>query len=103
MIFFCPCLEVGTVIGNVTELASIQTGLSTSTKVVMGGGDVQLGAAGLGVVELGQTAILGGSFWQQITNIDSNAKLPEDMSLRVNPHVIPNQSQAEGITFFLVV
>ncbi len=97
---FCPCLEVGTVIGNVTELASIQTGLSTSTKVVMGGGDVQLGAAGLGVVELGQTAILGGSFWQQITNIDSNAKLPEDMSLRVNPHVIPNQSQAEGITFF---
>lgn len=97
---FSPCVEVGTVIGTVTQNASEETGLSQNTKVVMGGGDVQLGSAGLGVVELGQSAILGGSFWQQITNIDSNAKLPLNMSLRVNPHVIPNQSQAEGITFF---
>ncbi len=97
---FCPCYEVGTPIGSVSKEASIETGLSTNTKVVTGGGDVQLGSAGLGLVELGQTAILGGSFWQQITNISSNAKMPENMSLRVNPHVIQNQSQAEGITFF---
>jgi len=97
---FCPCYEVGTVIATVSDEASNETGLSTSTKVVTGGGDVQLGSAGLGLIDLGQTAILGGSFWQQITNISSDAKLPENMSLRVNPHVIPNQSQAEGITFF---
>jgi len=97
---FCPCYEVGTHIGSVSKEASIETGLSINTKVVTGGGDVQLGSAGLGLVELGQTAILGGSFWQQITNISSDAKLPENMSLRVNPHVIQNQSQAEGITFF---
>ncbi|WP_372998743.1 autoinducer-2 kinase [Sulfurimonas sp.] len=97
---FVPCVEVGTPIGNVTKEASAIAGLSTNTKVVMGGGDVQLGSAGLGVVEVGDVAILGGSFWQQVVNIPSNTEPPKDMSIRVNPHVIPGQSQAEGITFF---
>ena len=97
---FPKTLEVGTLMGNVTEEASTVTGLSTNTKVVMGGGDVQLGSAGLGVVDLGQVAILGGSFWQQVVNIKSDTIPPQDMSVRINPHVIPNQSQAEGITFF---
>jgi len=97
---FPEVLEVGTLMGGVSEDASIVTGLSTNVKVVMGGGDVQLGSAGLGVVDIGQVAILGGSFWQQIVNIESNTPPPKDMNIRVNPHVIPNQSQAEGITFF---
>lgn len=97
---FPPVLETGTVMGTVTEKASKQTGLDTSTKVVMGGGDVQLGAAGLGVVKEGQVAILGGSFWQQVVNIKSETLPPEDMGIRVNPHVIEGLSQAEGITFF---
>jgi len=84
----------------VTVNAAELTGLSTSTKVVIGGGDVQLGAAGLGVVKEGQVAILGGSFWQQVVNISSETVPPENMSVRVNPHVIKGLSQAEGITFF---
>ena len=97
---FPPSLEPGTVMGTVTVNAAKLTGLSTSTKVVMGGGDVQLGAAGLGVVKEGQVAILGGSFWQQVVNIKSDVAPPKDMSIRVNPHVIKGLSQAEGITFF---
>ncbi len=97
---FPPCYESGTVIGNVTETAAKETTLSTTTKVVMGGGDVQLGSAGLGIVKEGQAAILGGSFWQQIVNIKSTTPPPEDMGIRINPHVIPGLSQAEGITFF---
>ena len=93
-------LEPGTVMGNVTVNASELTGLSITTKVVMGGGDVQFGAAGLGVVKEGQVAILGGSFWQQVVNINSNTLPPKDMSIRVNPHVVEGLSQAEGITFF---
>jgi len=89
--------EVGEVIGNVTNTSS---GLDSSTLVVQGGGDVQLGSAGLGVVELGDVAVLGGSFWQQVVNISSTTIPPKDMGIRVNPHVIPSQSQAEGITFF---
>jgi autoinducer 2 (AI-2) kinase len=97
---FTPVFESGTVIGNVTLKASKETGLSVTTKVVAGGGDVQLGSAGLSIVNQGDVAILGGSFWQQIVNIDASTKPPKDKSIRVNPHVIPAQSQAEGITFF---
>ena len=97
---FTPCYEVGTVIGTVKEDISKEVNLSTDTKVVMGGGDVQLGSAGLGVVNIGDVAILGGSFWQQIVNISKDTTPPKDMSIRVNPHVISDQSQAEGITFF---
>jgi autoinducer 2 (AI-2) kinase len=94
---FPATYEVGEVIGKVTNPTC---GLESFTLVVQGGGDVQLGSAGLGVVELGDVAILGGSFWQQIVNIKSDITPPQDMSVRVNPHVVPNQSQAEGITFF---
>lgn len=97
---FCPCYETGSVIGSVSEEASKETGLSTKTKVVIGGGDVQLGSAGLGVVDDGQVAILGGSFWQQIVNIPSRMSPPKNMNIRVNPHVVHGLSQAEGITFF---
>jgi len=94
---FPKVYEVGEVIGHVLDNVC---GLDSSTLVTMGGGDVQLGSAGLGVVELGDVAILGGSFWQQVVNISSSNIPPKDMSIRVNPHVIPQQSQAEGITFF---
>ena len=97
---FPPCLEVGTLMGTVSAKASRESGLSTKTKVVMGGGDVQLGSAGLGVVNIGDVAVLGGSFWQQVVNIPSEMLPLEDMLIRVNPHVIDGQSQAEGITFF---
>ena len=97
---FPPVYEVGEVIGSVSEVAANDTGLSTTTKVVMGGGDVQLGSAGLGVVDEGDVAVLGGSFWQQVVNIKSDVAPPKDMSVRVNPHVIDGLSQAEGITFF---
>ena len=94
---FPPVYETGTIIGNVVNKES---GLHHSTKVVMGGGDVQLGSAGLGVTDFGQVAILGGSFWQQVVNINSYTKPPKDISMRINPHVIEGLSQAEGITFF---
>ncbi len=97
---FPPCYETGTVLGRVLDQVCQLTGLSPNTKVVTGGGDVQLGCAGLGVVNAGDTAVLGGSFWQQVVNIPSLVQPPKDMSIRVNPHVVKNLSQAEGITFF---
>ena len=96
---FPPVYESGTIIGEVTKKASAETGLAAGTPVVMGGGDVQLGSAGLGVVEPGEVAVLGGTFWQQLVNMPT-AKTDPNMDIRVNPHVIPGISQAEGITFF---
>ena len=97
---FPQVYEPSEIIGKVTTRASGQSGLSEDTIVVMGGGDVQLGSIGLGVVNEGDVAILGGSFWQQVVNISSSTLPPQDMSIRVNPHVINGLSQAEGITFF---
>ena len=96
---FPPVYESGTIIGEVTRKASEETGLAVGTAVVLGGGDVQLGSAGLGVVEPGEVAVLGGTFWQQLVNMPT-AKTDPNMDIRVNPHVIPGISQAEGITFF---
>ncbi len=97
---FPEVVEPGEMVGEVTARAAAECGLAEGTPVVMGGGDVQLGAAGLGVVEEGQCAVLGGTFWQQVVNISADTPPPEDMGIRVNPHVIAGQSQAEGITFF---
>ncbi len=68
------------------------------TPVVMGGGDVQLGCLGLGVVRAGQTAVLGGTFWQQVVNLPQVRTDPQ-MNIRVNLHVIPGMAQAESISF----
>ncbi len=93
---FPPTYESGEVIGQVKEGVC---SLSSTTKVVMGGGDVQLASVGLGVVNEGDVAVIGGSFWQQVVNI-KNPTPPKDMSVRINPHVVKGMSQAEGITFF---
>jgi autoinducer-2 kinase len=97
---FVSIRESGEVLGYINAKASEETGLSTKTLVVMGGGDVQIGTAGLGASKLGDAVILGGSFWQQVVNIPSDAILSDAMLLRVNPHVVRGMSQAEGITFF---
>jgi len=96
---FPPVYETGTQIGEVTSKAAEQTGLAKGTPIIMGGGDVQLGSAGLGVVEKDQVAILGGTFWQQLVNMDKPMVHP-NMDIRVNPHVIEGLTQAEGISFF---
>ncbi len=94
-----PVAETGTLLGHVTAEAADACGLATGTVVAMGGGDVQLGTLGLGVVEPGETAVLGGTFWQQVVNLPQPQVDPA-MNIRVNPHVIPGMAQAEAISFF---
>lgn len=95
---FPKILEPGTVLGGVTSRASAETGLAEGTAVVVGGGDAQLGALGLGVVNPADTAIVGGSFWQQMVNLDG-LKTDPDMRIRIDAHVIADLWQAEGIVF----
>lgn len=97
---FPRSVEPGTVIGQISAKAEKDTGLPQCLPVVMGGGDVQLGCVGLGVVRPGQTAVLGGTFWQQLVNLAKPVTDPE-MNIRVNPHAVPGLSQAEGIGFFI--
>lgn len=94
-----PVKETGTLLGHVTKQAAKLSGLMEGTPVVMGGGDVQLGCLGLGIVRPSQTAVLGGTFWQQVVNLPEPVTDP-NMNTRINPHVIPGMVQAESISFF---
>lgn len=73
--------------------------MKSGTPVVVGGGDVQLGCAGLGITEPSQAAVIGGTFWQQVVNLPKPVTDPE-MNVRINPHVVTNLAQAESISFF---
>lgn len=90
--------EPGTVIGNVTAKAATETGLSESTRVVLGGGDAQLAALSMGLTKPGQAAIVAGTFWQQFVNLPT-PRVDPDMRVRVNAAAIPNLWQAEAIAF----
>ncbi len=93
-----PVVSPGTVIGEVTEKASSETGLVKGTPVIMGGGDAQLGCVGLGAVDDRSTVILGGTFWQQEVNVGEPA-LHDEARIRVNCHAVDSMWQLEGISF----
>ena len=92
-----PVKETGTLLGVVSSQAAELCGLKVGTPVVVGGGDAAW-LPGLGVVRPAQTAVLGGTFWQQVVNLAAPVTDPE-MNVRVNPHVIPGMVQAESISF----
>lgn len=97
---FPRVVEPGTVVGRVTAQAAAETGLAKGTPFVAGGGDVQMGSIGLGVVGLGDAAVLGGTFWQQVVNIPKGA-VDTTMRVRVNSAAIGGMNQAEAISFFV--
>lgn len=81
-----------------TQKAAAECGLSAKTPVAMGGGAMQMGSAGLGVVRENECAVLGGTFWQQVINIKSGVVDPS-MNLRINPHV--RDSRKRRVSTFL--
>lgn len=91
--------ESGTVIGNVSDEMAALTGLSPDTLVVAGGGDAQLGCLGMGVINEGDAAVLGGSFWQY-EYTTKNVRIDEKCRVRINCHSVPDTWQYEAIAFF---
>jgi autoinducer 2 (AI-2) kinase len=89
-------VEPGTVTGKVSPAAAADTGLAPGVPVVMGGGDAQCAALGLGVVRPGQAAVVGGSHWQQLVNLDRPAA-DERTRVRVTCHAAAGLWQAEAI------
>jgi autoinducer 2 (AI-2) kinase len=97
---FPRVVETGKIIGKATATAAEEMGIAPGTPVVAGGGDVQLGSIGLGVVHVGDAAVLGGTFWQQVINIPADRVDPA-MRVRINPAAMPGLNQAECISFFV--
>ncbi len=96
---FPKVIESGEVLATISSEIANEFSIPKTVVAVMGGGDVQLGTVGLGVVNDGDVAVLGGSFWQQLVNIKEPLTHP-NMDIRVNPHSISGMYQAEAITFF---
>lgn len=95
---FPPIAECGTIIGTVNAKGAEETGLAEGTPVVIGGGDAQLGSIGVGVVNPGEAAVFGGSFWQYEFNTDNGAT-DSDCRVRVNCHAVPGVWQYEALAF----
>jgi autoinducer 2 (AI-2) kinase len=95
---FPPVKECGTVIGKTISGLEQSTGLSEGIPVVAGGGDAQLGCIGVGVVNSGDAAVFGGSFWQYEYNTDTPVMDPLSR-VRVNCHAIPSLWQYEALAF----
>ncbi len=92
-------LESGSVVGTLTDEICELTGLSRSCIVAVGGGDVQLGSLGVGVVSENEAALFGGSFWQLEYNT-SSPSIKDDVRIRVNCHAVPALWQQELIAFY---
>lgn len=95
---FPKVMECGSVAGTVSAAGAAQTGLLEGTPVVVGGGDCQLGAIGVGACAPGQAVVFGGSFWQYEFNTDSGRTDP-NARVRVNCHAVPNVWQYEALAF----
>lgn len=82
-----PVKETGTLLGVVSSQAAELCGLKAGTRWSLRRRRATW-LLGLGVVRPAQTAVLGGTFWQQVVNLAAPVTDPE-MNVRVNPHVIP--------------
>ncbi|MFW9934552.1 MAG: FGGY-family carbohydrate kinase [Candidatus Thorarchaeota archaeon] len=86
----------GKIIGNVTKDSEKETGLPKGVPVVVGGGDQQCSALGLGVLEQGVAKLTLGTGTFVVTPVDKILKDPLGVLFN-HPHVLPNQRVQEGV------
>ncbi|MDR0316744.1 MAG: autoinducer-2 kinase [Treponema sp.] len=91
--------ECGTIAAAVSKSGAEQSGLAEGTPLVVGGGDCQLGAVGVGVVNPDEAVVFGGSFWQYEFNTGTADCSPK-CDVRVNCHAVDKLWQYEAIAFF---
>jgi autoinducer-2 kinase len=94
-----PVVAPGTIVGSVTANAAAATGLRAGTPVVAGGADTQLGLVGIGAIDPGRFAVVGGTFWQQTMIVDQPVIDPH-RRLRTLCHTEPGRWMIEGIGFY---
>jgi len=90
--------ECGTIAAKVSAKGEAESGLLEGTALVTGGGDCQLGTVGVGVVDVNEAVVFGGSFWQYEYNTPEGVCSPK-CDVRVNCHAVPGMWQYEALAF----
>ncbi|MGQ9609321.1 MAG: xylulokinase [bacterium] len=85
-----PVKNSGFAIGNITQKASHETGLSESVLVVNGAHDQYCAALGAGVLEPGDVLLSCGTAWV-ILGVMDELKFDPNKILSISPHVVPNR------------
>ena len=91
-------IECGNIAAKVSRKGAEESGLKEGTILVAGGGDCQLGTIGVGVVDVNEAVVFGGSFWQYEFNSGSADCSPK-CDVRVNCHAMENLWQYEALAF----
>jgi xylulokinase len=89
-------VDSGTPIGDISGFAAKATGLRKGTPVIMGSGDQQCSALGMGVFETGRVKATTGTGTFVITHLEEFMEEPYVMYC--NPSAIPGKWILEGVT-----
>ncbi|MDH4212825.1 MAG: FGGY family carbohydrate kinase [Candidatus Thorarchaeota archaeon] len=90
-----PIVNAGTMLGEITSDASKATGLRKGTPVIMGSGDQQCSALGMGVIESGLVKATTGTGTFVITHLEEF--MEEAFGMYCNPSAIPDKWILEGV------
>ena len=85
-----PVQNSGVVVGQITEEASRETGLSRSVLVVNGAHDQYCAALGTGVLKPGEVMLSCGTAWVILGTLEQ-LRLDPEKRLSISPHVIPER------------
>ncbi|MFW9794073.1 MAG: FGGY-family carbohydrate kinase [Candidatus Thorarchaeota archaeon] len=89
-------VDSGTTIGDISGFAAKATGLRKGTPIIMGSGDQQCSALGMGVLETGRVKATTGTGTFVITHLEEF--LEEPYVMFCNPSAIPGKWILEGVT-----
>ena len=87
----------GEIIGGLSNEAAKILGLSPNTPIIMGGGDQQCAALGLGVISKGQAKVTTGTGTFVDYVVDEPVKSVGDIPIFSFPHVIKGKWVIEGV------
>jgi xylulokinase len=87
----------GEIIGELTSIASSELGLPANIPIILGGGDQQCSALGLGVIEKGQAKVTTGTGTFVDYVVDEPIKPAGDFPIFTYPHLIKDRWVIEGV------
>jgi len=87
----------GEIIGELSSTAASMLGLKANTPIILGGGDQQCAALGMGVIEKGQSKVTTGTGTMVDYVIDEPKRVHGDVPIFTFPHLIKGKWLLEGV------